>query len=256
MTSYLFQFNLCYSEYLDYDICEEIFNKSGFLYAEPLATGTLQDMINFPLGFESKLPPKFGLPSLDKPNVAEGIVIKPVKNVVLDTKKGPKRVIFKRKVEGFAEVKPRGRERGNKKQAAPSEVWTSTNAQDFELLRYEMLALITTQRTVNVISKLGLPSLSPSPTEGKDSNSQDVSQESKEATGVKEKQSGVPMEAESGVQWKAIIRGLMKDVIEELETDHTELWGSCQRDQDKIGEIMAELREQCTQCVKEYKKTL
>ena len=142
--------------YLDYDICIEVFQESGFMYAEPLIVGTLQAMISYPLGFESKLPAKFGLPALDKPNVAEGIVIKPLKNIVLDTMKGPNRVIFKRRVKHFAEVKPRGRDRGYKKR---TEAWIPSSGHDLELLKYEMLALITTQRVVNVISKLGRPPL-------------------------------------------------------------------------------------------------
>ena len=238
----------------------DLFRESGFFYAEPLATGTLQDMISYPLGFESTLPRRFGLPALDKPNVAEGIVIKPVKNTILDTKKGPKRVIFKRKVDGFAEVKPKGRaDQGYKKQAATSGSWTPDNAQaDFELLRYEMLALITTQRVVNVISKLGLPA--PASTllmKEKQPKSRDTPTEP-QAVVAKKKHDGEEVASQSGgwVEWKDIVRGLMKDVTEELESDHGELWSSCQRDKTKMGDLMQELREECTQVVKDYKKNL
>ena len=243
--------------YLDYDVCMELFKQSGFLYAEPLATGTLQAMISYPLGFESKLPAKFGLPPLDKPNVAEGIVIKPVKDVVLESKKGPKRVIFKRKVEGFAEVKPRGRDRvanGYKKQAEDA-TWTPDNdGQDFELLRYEMLALITMQRVVNVVSKLGRPSINAaSPTKGQESsNPPQTLTESLAVMTVAEKNG----EIENGVEWRDIIRGLVKDVIEELESEHSELWSSCQRDRKKTGKLMQEMRKECTQCVEDYKISL
>lgn len=236
----------------------ELFKASGFLYAEPLVIGTLQTMNSFPLGFESKLPAKFGLPALDKPNVAEGIVIKPLKNVVLDTKKGPKRVIFKRKVQGFAEVKSRGLGRGYKRQAEP---WTpGGSSQDFELLRYEMLALITTQRAVNVISKLGRP-CSPSQqakkTESISASNNDCVGNSKESVETQtKKKSSETIPVDNLVEWKDIVQGLVKDVIEELESEYSELWTSCQRDKEKIRELMCKMRDQCIECVEEYKKSL
>lgn len=211
------------------------------MYAEPLIVGTLQAMMSYPLGFESKLPAKFGLPALDKPNVAEGIVIKPLKNIVLDTQKGLKRVIFKRKVEGFAEVKSRGRDYSYKKQ---TEAWMPNSRHDLELLKYEMLALITTQRVVNVISKLGRPPLLSLQTD-----------KSKTLAGKQKKQGGSIL-FEHQVEWKDIILGLVKDVIEELESEHSELWALCQGDREKMGEIMREMKEQCTECVEEYRETL
>ena len=241
----------------------ELVKQSGFLYAEPLATGTLQAMISYPLGFDSKLPAKFGLPPLGKPNVAEGIVVKPVKDIVLESKKGPKRVIFKRKVEGFAEVKPRGRDHrvanGYKKQAEGA-TWTpDSDGQDFELLRYEMLALITTQRVVNVVSKLGRPSVSdtshsPAKLGQKSSSSPDSLTESVVAMTVSAEKKAVVVE--SGVKWKDIVRGLVKDVIEELESEHLELWSACQRDGKRTGKLMQEMRKECAQCVEDYKISL
>ena len=48
----------------------------------------------------------------------------------------------------------------------------------------------------------------------------------------------------------------MKDVIEELESEHSELWRSYQRDGKKIGQLMQEMREECTQCVEDYKTSI
>lgn len=236
----------------------ELFKQSGFLYAEPLAMGTLQDMISYPLGFESKLPAKFGLPPLDKPNIAEGIVIKPIKDVFVESKKGPKRVIFKRKVEGFAEVKPRGRERvanGYRKQIEPT--WTpNSDGQNFELLRYEMLALITTQRVVNVVSKLGRPSINdPSSLGQESSNPPQTLTESLAAITVSAENPKKDV-IEDGVEWKDIVRGLVKDVIEELESEHSELWTTCQRDGERTGKLMQEIKKECAQCVEDYKISL
>ena len=61
---------------------------------------------------------------------------------------------------------------------------------------------------------------------------------------------------DGGVQWEDIVRGLVKDVIEELQLECEELWSSCQRDWKKIKKLMQEMREQCTQCVEEYKITV
>ena len=61
---------------------------------------------------------------------------------------------------------------------------------------------------------------------------------------------------ENQVEWKDIVRGLVKDVIEELESEHSELWALCQGDGEKMGEIMREMKEQCTECVEEYRETL
>lgn len=135
---------------MDYDDCIQLFKAVGFLYAEPLVVGSLTDMLSCALGFDSKLPAKLGLTALER-NIAEGIVVKPLKNTVLETGKGPRRVIFKRKVENFLERKQRvkgwGRDVRQKNTYDP----------DFETLKCEMYAMVTEQRVVNVISKQGRP---------------------------------------------------------------------------------------------------
>ena len=194
---------------MDYDVCMELFEESGFFYAEPLVTGTLEAMTSFPLGFDSKLPAKFGLPPLGKPNVAEGIVIKPLKDVVLECKKGPTRVIFKRKVAAFEEVRKRGLGKENKG-TSRSRVRTPANSQDFELLRDEVLARITIQRIVNVTSKLGRPCPTLSLTKVTEPTSQDNGEPlTKLTVTTKEKESGGST-VDGGVQWEDIVRGLVK----------------------------------------------
>ena len=242
---------------MDYDVCMELFEESGIFYAEPLVTGTLEAMTSFHLGFDSKLPAKFGLPPLGKPNVAEGVVIKPLKDAVLECKKGPTRVIFKRKVAAFEEVRKRGLGKENKG-TSRSRDRTPANSQDFELLRddSEVLARITIQRIVNVTSKLGHPSPTLSLTKVIEPISQDNGEPlTKSTVTAREKESGGSTVA-GGVQWEDIVRGLVKDVIEELELECEELWSSCQRDGEKIKKLMQEMREQCTQCVEEYTITI
>ena len=173
--------------YLDYDVCMQLFKDVGFLYLEPLITGTLQDMLCFELGFKTTLPAQLGLPPLaqeGRRNVAEGIVVKPLKNLVLETDKGePRRVIFKRKVEKFHEWKPR-----RKKHTKSKEKEFSKSDADRELLRYEMSALVTDQRVVNTVSKRGVP---------------------------------------EDEEWEELVGEVVADVVESVSTENEVLWLAC-----------------------------
>ena len=191
----------------------KIFRDCRFLFAEPLLVGSLQEMLNYPLGFQTRLPTKFGLPPLEgRSNTAEGIVIKPMKTLLLQAKKEPKRVIFKRKVEGFMEKKARVFPvHSGKKQY-------SKHQEEVELLKYEMYAMVTEQRLVNVVSKLGRPACED--------------------------------------EWEEVVEGLVGDVLEELREENTREWEACQLDPTLLGQLMQELREECLQTVEEYRNKL
>lgn len=47
-------------EYMDYDICLEIFKEAKILYAEPLFQGTYEECLDYPIKFETLLPSKLG----------------------------------------------------------------------------------------------------------------------------------------------------------------------------------------------------
>ncbi len=207
--------------YLDYDLCMSLFKSCELLYAEPLVTGTLQDMLDYPLGWDSTLPAKLGLPPLpaNVKNSAEGIVVKPMKNTMVETKSGPMRVILKRKIEGFQETRPR------KKVTQPREKIDEYN-QDYELVKSEMFLMVTQQRLVNTISKLGLPD------------------------------STVDSKHEVRNKWDSILRGLAADVLEEMETVHEDLWNSFKREHSAmVGKLTSELKRECGLAVVEYKGT-
>lgn len=72
-----------------------------FFYAKPLFIGTLQEVLKFPNTFETTLPKLFGHPSNQK-NIAEGLVLKPIKNVCLSC---GKRLILKNKPENTQKSK-------------------------------------------------------------------------------------------------------------------------------------------------------
>ncbi len=202
--------------YLDYDLCMSLFKSCELLYAEPLVTETLQDMLDYPLGWDSTLPAKLGLPPLpaNVKNSAEGIVVKPMKNTMVEM-----RVILKRKIEGFQETRPR------KKVTQPREKIDEYN-QDYELVKSEMFLMVTQQRLVNTISKLGLPD------------------------------STVDLKHEVRNKWDSILRGLAADVLEEMETVHEDLWNSFKREHSAmVGKLTSELKRECGLAVVEYKGT-
>ena len=229
-------------EYLDYDVCMQLFSAVGYLYAVPILTGTLQDMLSLELGFESKLPAKFGLPPLEgKKNIAEGVVIKPLKNIVLDTTKEPRRVIFKRLEETFWErksmpitpkrqqqkgpklrgahtnpdgiVEPTRKSRQKKKLGKDSD-FTSQES-NLLFLKYEMSALVCEQRVVKTVSKRGIP--------------------------------------ESGPEWAGLVDALVEDVLESAESENEELWQTCGRRSRGVEGLMEGMKEECRQAVEEYR---
>ena len=173
--------------FLDYDMCMQLFSRVGFLFSEPLKTGTLQDMLSLELAFETKLPAKFKLPPLaDRKNTAEGVVVKPLKNTVLDTRKGPRRVIFKRKGKEFNERRkpwvPPTSDGGNSRKKKQGD-WHQVT------MKYELSALVCEQRLVNTISKRGVP--------------------------------------DSERDWTELTEALATDMLESGESENEKLWGAC-----------------------------
>ena len=113
--------------YLDFEKTLDIFKSSGILYAEPIAIfDDLKSAINYPIGFNTTIPKKFGLPDL-KINKAEGIVVKSMTD----------RYIVKIKIPEFAEIAY------SNNTVSTSEIYKIAEAH------------ITDNRYDNVISKVG-----------------------------------------------------------------------------------------------------
>jgi Rnl2 family RNA ligase len=135
--------------YLDYDQAIDIWQQVGLFHAKPLFTGTFEDALTYPLGFDSTIPQQLGLPPLSSANKAEGIVIKPLKHLLVPSSKGEIRPVFKKKIPEFAEDKRFGL----------AEKWSephhdATNI-PLEMLKWEVFNLVTENRLHNVISKIG-----------------------------------------------------------------------------------------------------
>jgi Rnl2 family RNA ligase len=93
--------------YLDFDLAERIFKEASFFYAEPLFRGTFEECLNYPHEFTTTLPKRLGHPPLvgaryeGYKNLAEGTVIKPVRNAYFPT---GSRVILKKKIDLYEEI--------------------------------------------------------------------------------------------------------------------------------------------------------
>ncbi|GAB4542892.1 MAG: hypothetical protein Tsb0014_36050 [Pleurocapsa sp.] len=96
------------------------------------------------------------MPPLNIDNPAEGIVIKPARNFILETIKGKLRPVLKIKIPQFAEDERfhQAQKWSYQSYQTPETIPESTD----KLLEQEALALITLNRFNNVISKIGKPS--------------------------------------------------------------------------------------------------
>lgn len=128
--------------YLTVDQTDALFEKSGFFYAKTLFRGTLEECVNHPDDFLSKISQWLGLPPIED-NIAEGIVIKPVEPRFLNI---GDRVILKSKNEKFKERKSK------KKRPVKQDEPLSEAAQK---LQQELESLVTENRLQNVLSKKG-----------------------------------------------------------------------------------------------------
>ena len=89
------------SFYLDVETTNHIFAKSGFLYAETLFEGMLDECLAYPNAFPSTLYKHFGLPEIED-NICEGVVIRPKEPLYIPN---GSRIIIKSKNARFAEKK-------------------------------------------------------------------------------------------------------------------------------------------------------
>lgn len=138
--------------YLDYDKAIKLFQQVGIMYAQPLFIGKYEEALAYNIEFYSTIPALLGLPKLNFVNKAEGIVIKPIKSIYIETPKGRIRPILKKKIPEFAEDSRF--HQAKKWEATPALVLPEYQTIESELSQ-EMQALVTPNRLNNVISKIG-----------------------------------------------------------------------------------------------------
>lgn len=139
-------FTSSHTQFLSYPIAIELFQEVDMLYAEPLCIGSFQELIQWPLPFETTWPCKWGLPSIAE-NVAEGIVIKPFEEIIWEgVTNATFRPVIKRKIEHFSE----------KKKFHGAQKWKEvTTSETFERLKWECIARVTHNRLQTTNSKVG-----------------------------------------------------------------------------------------------------
>lgn len=134
--------------YLDYAQVVAYCSECGVPFAQPLLIGKLNQALFFDTRFDSKVPAQLGLPAI-VPNLVEGIVLKPYRNIVVQASKGELRPILKIKNKEFAE-----------EQFHESQAWSyvHTGASASERLLFlvpEVRRYITPQRLQATCSKIG-----------------------------------------------------------------------------------------------------
>ena len=130
---------------LDYDGMVEVAKNNGFLYAEPLCRGSLQQCLDYPNDFQDPTYKFYGLPVVDD-NVTEGVVIRPVEPLFFSMGDGGfKRVMLKNKNEKWAE-----KAQASKSVRVPDEITEEIQCQIDNLS-----SLINDNRLNNVLSHLG-----------------------------------------------------------------------------------------------------
>ncbi len=120
----------------------ELFEELGIFYAKTLFQGKLDECLQYPNLFNSKIPEWLGLPEIED-NTCEGVVIRPTDPLYL---KNGERIIIKNKNAKFSEKKEK--KKGNPK---PEPNYSEElNALILEAGRY-----VNQQRLDNVTSKMG-----------------------------------------------------------------------------------------------------
>ena len=92
------------NQFMNYIEMIDILKKTNFFYAKPLLIESYEKVMKYNINFNSTIPEQLGLNILPN-NTAEGIVIKPVKNIyVMNKNKERVRCIIKIKNKKFLEV--------------------------------------------------------------------------------------------------------------------------------------------------------
>lgn len=145
--------------YLSFEVAQGLLRSAGVFCVEPLLVGSWQQAQAHPVGFDSTLPARLGLPPLPRgSNPAEGVVMRPVESVTVETKRGLARPALKKKIASFAEDR-----RYHQAQAwegvGPQREGALDEATATAMWSWELKARVNEMRVHSAISKQGRPSL-------------------------------------------------------------------------------------------------
>jgi len=130
--------------FLSVDEANNFFEKGGLFYAKTLFRGTLNECLNYPNLFQSRISGWMGLPPIEG-NICEGIVIRPVEPTYL---RNGSRVLLKSKNERFAEKK-------SVKKREPKLFVEPSYSEELNNLLPVTEQYATENRLNNVVSKIG-----------------------------------------------------------------------------------------------------
>jgi Rnl2 family RNA ligase len=133
--------------YLNFSVSLGIFKKSNVLHLNPVAKGSLEDLLNFDVETNSTIYKLFNLPKIEN-NIMEGIVIRPS----IEYKYKESRLIIKKKSNSFLERK--------KESKLDKEKYKSLSHENLSLLT-KINSYITENKLNNVLSHLGYNSIEP-----------------------------------------------------------------------------------------------
>ena len=91
-------------QWMNYDLCQQLFENSGLWYSKPVIRGTLAEVLQYDIKRNSTIPKLLGLPELEQ-NQMEGIVIKSVEPIYYG--RHQLRAMYKMKNIKFQEVNPK-----------------------------------------------------------------------------------------------------------------------------------------------------
>jgi Rnl2 family RNA ligase len=130
--------------YLSTDELTAFLEAEQFIYAKTLFQGTLDECLQQPNAFQSRIADWLGLPPIDD-NICEGVVIRPVEPIYL---RNGSRLLLKNKNARFAEKK-------SVKKRTPSLFVEPTSGEELTALLAIAETYVTENRLNNVISKIG-----------------------------------------------------------------------------------------------------
>lgn len=138
-----------YRYYMDYETAVSYLEKAGIFYAKILYQGSLTTCLEFDIAFDSLLPNLLGLPPLAS-NLVEGVVLKPLHNLVPPSDATYFRPTLKLKNEAFAE----------ELKFHQAQKWSfttnkKTNGETLNFLLLDLRNYVTKNRLNNVLSKIG-----------------------------------------------------------------------------------------------------
>lgn len=133
--------------YLPAEELRNLCHAAEILCAEPLRVGSYEEALAYPVGFQSTLPARLGLPRLAD-NQAEGIVLKPAAPLYAEEKGQRVRILLKKKIPAFAEDE----------RFSQAEKWRASGAlSPLQLVQSALPGLVNENRLQSAVSKLGPP---------------------------------------------------------------------------------------------------